>query len=253
MGMTRRTPVWRFHPISGARAHEEIVDQITFAIRAGLFRPGDRLPHIDELADLTGVSKPTVGQAMKVLTENGVLETRRGVTGGATVVKDLIPTKILGMAVGTREISLQELVEARRPIEMELATLAGERAEEQHFEMLDEAVLYLEEARDRVRDKGEVWTHFDHLFHYLIGRAAHSEVLADYQHGILEQLTIRLSSYFRNQESPDSVIALHRGTAAALRSRNRDLIIKAIDEHLRPLETYVRENPGEREEERRQD
>ena len=32
------TPVWRFYPISGPRAYEEVVDQITFAIRSGAFR-----------------------------------------------------------------------------------------------------------------------------------------------------------------------------------------------------------------------
>jgi GntR family transcriptional repressor for pyruvate dehydrogenase complex len=236
-----REPRWRFHRISGARAHEEIVDQVTFAIRAGLFRPGDQLPRIDELARLTGVSKPTVGQAMKLLADNGVVETRRGVSGGVTVVKDLIPPKILDMAGGPRESSLRELLEARRPIEVELAILAGERADEQDFQMLDEAVSSLEERRNRARSNEAAWTHYDHLFHYLIGRAGRSEVLAHYQHGILEQLAIRMRSYFSKREDPDSVIMLHRETAAALRSRNRDLIIKAIDGHLLPLETYVKE------------
>src|SRR5258708_33664075 len=74
-----------FHPISGPKASAEVVDQITHAISSGRFQPGSRLPNIDDLARLMNVSRPTVGDALRILAKAGVIETRRGNTGGVLV------------------------------------------------------------------------------------------------------------------------------------------------------------------------
>lgn len=233
----------RFHPISASRAHEEVVDQVTFAIRSGCYRPGDRLPHIEELAQAMNVSKPTVGEAMKLLREHGVVETQRGATGGLTVVTDVIPVSALGMAAERRNLTPQELVEARRPIELSLVMLAAQRGTSADFDQLDAAVDQLESIKlHRGPDVAERWTHYDHLFHYLVGRASRSEALAYYQHAILEQLAIEVSEYFDELEDPELVIELHRETAIVLRNRALDQIESVVDRHLKPLETYVAAN-----------
>ncbi|HSJ29121.1 MAG TPA: GntR family transcriptional regulator, partial [Acidimicrobiia bacterium] len=117
----------RLYKIDASRAHEEVVGQIVYAIRAGILRSGDRLPTSEELAESTGVSKPVVGEAVRVLREHGVVASKRGVQGGVTVITDDVPTDLLP-ARGWRKAHLTELVEARRPIEMMLSLLAAERA-----------------------------------------------------------------------------------------------------------------------------
>lgn len=233
----------RFHPIMASRAYEEVVDQVTFAIRSGCYRPGERLPHIEELANAMNVSKPTVGEAMKILRQNGVVATQRGATGGLTVVTDVIPVDVLGMAAERRNLTPLELVEARRPIELSLVSLAAQRGTMTDFDQLDEAVDQLEAIRlHRGPDVAERWAHYDHLFHYLIGRAAKSEALAYYQHVILEQLAIGLADYFGELEDPELVIKLHRETATVLRNRSMDFVESVVNRHLKPLETYVASN-----------
>src|ERR687883_1545199 len=122
-----------FRPIVGARAHEEVVDQITFGIRSGAFRVGEKLPSIEALAAQLGVSKPTVGEALRVLAQEGLVETRRGVNGGVTVLSDSVPRTLIRIAAGNREAGLRELLEARRAVEMEIARLAALRASEGDF------------------------------------------------------------------------------------------------------------------------
>src|SRR5690606_18824511 len=80
-----------FYKISQARAHDIVIDQIVLGIRSGLIAPGDQLPTIEALAELTGVSKPVVGEAVRVLREHHVVATKRGVSGGITVLSDEIP------------------------------------------------------------------------------------------------------------------------------------------------------------------
>lgn len=228
-----------FYHISTARAHEEVIDQITFAVRSGLLRVGDRLPTIDMLAKLTGVSKPVIGEAIKVLRDNGVLESKRGATGGVTVVSEDVPVTLIRLRAKWREAALAELVEARRPIEMELALRAGERASAEDLAVMADSVVRLERA---VAEGGEpsMLRHLNHLFHYSFGRAARSEMLAYYQHQILGRIAVLLHDYYIHDEDPELVIKTHWETLAAIESQDESEIRRAMDFHLANLEELVR-------------
>jgi GntR family transcriptional repressor for pyruvate dehydrogenase complex len=229
----------RFHPILGSRNHEEVVDQITFAIRAGKYSEGDYLPKIEELSRAMGVSKPTVGEALNVLAAHGVVRKKRGSTGGVIVLSNVVPESVLGLTQRYRNLKPRELVEVRRPIEIQLSLLAAQRGTESDFDRLDECVRALEIERDKPQSEPERWAYYDHLFHYLVARMAVSEALAQYQHEILEQLSKQLAEYFLSMENPDEVIKLHRENALAIRSRDKAQIVKMVDRHLLPLERFV--------------
>src|SRR5262249_14302268 len=127
---------WHFHPIISARAHEEVIAQITFAILSGAFKPEERLPNILALAKMMGVSKPVVGEALKVLSAAGVVRTQRGINGGLTVSTNNVPDTILAMTAPLRHLGVKEILEARRPIELQLALLAAERAGPDDFDAM---------------------------------------------------------------------------------------------------------------------
>lgn len=227
---------WEFHPVASARAHEAVVEQITFAIRAGAFASGDRLPPIDSLSRTMKVSKPVIGEALKVLSRAGVLRVQRGINGGQTVLTSEIPGDIMALSAPDLHLSVPEILEARRPVEIQLSVLAGERATEADFELLDGCIQRL---RSHCLADLEQRIRFDHLFHYNIGRAARSRALAQFQHQILEQLFLKLRHYFEEIEDINGVIALHEETLAALRTRKKTSIERAIDRHLQPLEQAV--------------
>lgn len=237
-------PSWRFYPISGPRAYEEVVDQITFAIRSGAFRPGDRLPLVEELAETMGVSRPTIGEAIRALSKAGILVSQRGATGGVTVVSDQIPDAlIMRQSSGWREASTRELIEARRPIEIRLALLAGERATKEDFAAMRYAIAELK-ADPRAERMRRI--HYDHLFHYAMGRAARSELLAYYQHQVLEQLYFSLREVIEEDRYTQSIVDLHEETLEALESRDPARIEAAMDKHLVWLEEKVDDEPPAR-------
>lgn len=225
------TSGFRFHPVTLPRAHEQVVDQITYAIRSGVLRPGDRLPTIEELADLTAVSKPVIGDAVKLLREAGVLESKRGVQGGVSVISDDVPAEILRLIVEWREATLTELVEARRPIEAELALLAGERGTQADFDQMRASLAKVRQAHGD-GEKGS-FLRYDHLFHYQIGLAARSEKLAYYQHRILSEIAAILDEYELFHEDLDLVLTTHEKMLVALEARDPDLIREAVDSHWR--------------------
>jgi DNA-binding FadR family transcriptional regulator len=77
-------PLWR--PVRGGNAFEITVSRLAQAIRLGLVGAGDRLPAERELAERLQVSRVTLREAIRALREAGILESRRGRTGGTFVV-----------------------------------------------------------------------------------------------------------------------------------------------------------------------
>ena len=222
-----------FRPMHDARMHERVVDQVTFAIRSGVYRVGDRLPSVEQMAQHMQVSKPTVGEAVRVLSEFGVVKSRRGVHGGVTVVSDNIPTTLLLLTKGPAQSSLRELLEARRPVEMEIARLTAERAVPEDIEAMQDSIDRLLSAT------AASWTerlHIDHFFHYAMGRAARSDLLAYYQHQILEGITVLGKDYFAHVEDPAVVAELHRRTLDAIKAGTIADVDRIMDEHLAYLE-----------------
>jgi GntR family transcriptional repressor for pyruvate dehydrogenase complex len=230
-----------FRPVVDARAHERVVDQITFGIRSGLYEVGEKLPTVAALAEQFQVSKPTISEAIGVLSESGVVESKRGVMGGVTVIKDDIPTSLLGLVPERRQTDIREILEARRAVERELARLACSRAAEDDFARMSESIYKLEE---HAGDSHHVRLHYDHLFHYALARAARSDLLAYYQHQILKQLVLVLPEYFYELEDADTVIDLHRRTLDALRRRSERAVDRVIDEHMAVIEQAVGIGPA---------
>ncbi len=224
---TSTTASLRLHKIDTARAHEKVVDQIVYAIRAGILRAGDRLPSIEELAASTGVSKPVVGEAVRLLRAHGVAESKRGVQGGVTIVTDDVPVELLP-AHGWRHAHLTELVEARRPIETMLCLLAAERATPEELAEMHRTIEELEEA---VQRPDASFLRFDHRFHYQVGQAARIEMLASFQHHILSSIAVVLAEYELYHEDRELVVSTHREMLLAIEARDPDWIRQAADRH----------------------
>ncbi|MFJ9827951.1 FadR/GntR family transcriptional regulator [Streptomyces sp. NPDC101160] len=81
----RLTPVLR--PVRAGNGFEEALEQILQVVRLGLVPGGERLPAERELADRMGISRVTLREVLKVLQEQGLVESRRGRYGGTFVLR----------------------------------------------------------------------------------------------------------------------------------------------------------------------
>jgi DNA-binding FadR family transcriptional regulator len=79
----RLAPVLR--PVRAGNGFEEALQQILQIVRLGLVPVGERLPAERELADRLGVSRVTLREVLKVLQDQGLVESRRGRYGGTFV------------------------------------------------------------------------------------------------------------------------------------------------------------------------
>ena len=79
------------------------------------------------------ISRPTLREAIKTLTEAGVLEVRRGQAGGIFVASELVPRDLLRSRQEIRFGEVAGVLEARRLIEPRVAQLAAAHAAEEDF------------------------------------------------------------------------------------------------------------------------
>ena len=75
-----------FQVVERPKPYEKVVEQIKNMIVQGIYKKGDLLPSEKELIEMTGVSRITVREALRLLNEAGVIETHKG--KGSFVVVD---------------------------------------------------------------------------------------------------------------------------------------------------------------------
>ena len=107
----------------------EVIERIKNLLASGDLQPGSRLLPEREFAKVLNISRPSLRQALKILTSMGVIEAK---VGEGTFIKTDSPTEILKHSMHflslTGAVSMNELFEVRRVIEVELAGMAAMRA-----------------------------------------------------------------------------------------------------------------------------
>src|SRR5512137_573419 len=117
-----------FQPIKPKKVSSQIADQIRSSILAGEFTPGDKLPPERELAEMFGVSRPSVREALNMLSAAGLVESYQG---GGTVVKSLVETtagNTLSDLIKVERARALDVIEVRKGMEAWTAYFAAQRA-----------------------------------------------------------------------------------------------------------------------------
>ena len=118
----------RFERIHQLRAHEYVAEQIRRHIALRLVKPGEALPAERELAVMFGVGRPTIQHALRLLEAAGLVEARRGRTGGTFITRpeqDSLAADDLILRVMRHRKELEDLLLYRRVIEPAVARVAA--------------------------------------------------------------------------------------------------------------------------------
>jgi GntR family transcriptional regulator, transcriptional repressor for pyruvate dehydrogenase complex len=118
----------RFERIHQLRAHEYVAEQIRRHIALRLIKPGESLPAERDLAVMFGVGRPTIQHALRLLEAAGLVEARRGRTGGTFITghdQDSLAVDDLILRVMRHRKELEDLLLYRRVIEPAVARVAA--------------------------------------------------------------------------------------------------------------------------------
>jgi len=231
-------------PVKRTRAYEEIVKQLAEMVRKGELKPGDRLPSERELAEAFGVGRPTLRQALTVLSEAGVVEVLPG--SGVYLRKTVHKTpgdagQAMAMLLMTEQGNLQDILELRTAIEGEAAYLAALRRTPEQAEALEASFRNLCEAYEQ---RG-VATEEDYQLHFAVAEATGNPVLMKVMASLadlfMQQLvTTSLSLYHEPNRQP--VVRLeHEEIVSAILEQRPDDARAAMVKHLRHVSRRLHE------------
>lgn len=119
----RLAPVLR--PVRAGNGFEEALEQILQVVRLGLVPAGERLPAERDLAERLGISRVTLREVLKVLQDQGLVESRRGRYGGTFVLPR--PTETGGDELRRRiaGVDIEDVLRFREVLEVGAAGLCA--------------------------------------------------------------------------------------------------------------------------------
>jgi GntR family transcriptional repressor for pyruvate dehydrogenase complex len=180
------TTVTRTMPatVRAPRVYEQIVGNIERAIYDGRLRQGQKLPPERQLARDLKASRVAVREALRTLELRGLVDVRQGSTGGYFVreVDDRPLVRDFETLFRLGRVSWPQLIEARRLIEPEVASLAAQRATEADLKNLGAAL----EQRWGPGAVGSPARQFYLEFHRVLAEAARNPVHAVITHALIE-------------------------------------------------------------------
>lgn len=154
-------------PVNRRSVPEDVFDQIVSEVLSGQMQPGESLPSERRLAEVLGVSRPAIREALKRLAAAGLIEVRQG---DATTVRDFRRTAGLDllprllMRGGEPDLSVvRSILETRLHNGPKVAELAATRRGPELGGLLDAAVRALENETDPVAAQRHALTFWDHV------------------------------------------------------------------------------------------
>jgi GntR family transcriptional regulator, transcriptional repressor for pyruvate dehydrogenase complex len=205
----------------------EMARKLLDYLLSGVLMPGDRLPSERELSRTFGVGRSAVRDALKPLSLLGIIDVRQGDgTYLRATESELLPKAVeWGLLLG--EQSAVDLVEARRHIEVALATLAAQRRSE---EDLSELRRLLREMQDAGSD--DEFIEADIAFHLRLAEAAGNSVLSGILTNIRSLIQVWITRVTRAADSIAPSYQEHVPIMAAVEARDPAAAAAAMGAHL---------------------
>lgn len=197
---------------TGIPLSEAVFRTLCQALRAGFYRPGDRLRE-EEVAQRLKVSRTPVREALGRLMAKGFVEPAGG---RGLIVRSLDTAEVL------------ELYAMREILEGAAARLAAQHASEPEIDALTD----LEQAFEAHFDNPAEMARLNRVFHETIFRAARNRYLDSALQELQDGISLLGATTFSVAGRPSTAAAEHRALIDAIAARNPDQAEKLARSHI---------------------
>jgi GntR family transcriptional regulator, transcriptional repressor for pyruvate dehydrogenase complex len=218
---------------------EQVADAIRVYMQEQGLGPGDRLGREEDLARQFGVSRPTLREALRLLSSSHLVRASKGPGGGIFVAAT--PEEGIGRTVSAsvasmleaQSITIDELLETRMLFEVPLVGLAAQRATDADVAGL-QALLAEAESRP---DDGKLVGSVDERLHRQISQIAGNRLAVAFTVWVVEVLQPPLRELVAPAVVESVIVEQHRDIVRAIERGDPAAAERAMREHL----VYVRD------------
>lgn len=219
-------------PIRKVRIYEIVADRIKALLTSGEYKVGDILPAEREFAQNFGVSRSAVREAMIVLQRLDMVDNS---PGKGTVVKRVTPPTVnehLFELLQKEEKSIMKILELRKGIEIEAASLAAQRCTPRDVRNLTEKFSFMKAGVER----GEIAAKEDHDFHIALVKMTKNDFYVSVMTAISDVFYSSLqktrAETLTRPGGPLVVLCEHEAILTAVKNRSEREARRAMRHHL---------------------
>ena len=214
-------------------AREQVARHLRRLIFDGELAVGARLPSEERLGEMFGVSRATVREALRTLAAENLIETTRGSSGGSRVAAPSLGSLAatlesnMRLLVAAEDVTLPELLEARRTLEVPATSLAAARRDDEDLGRM-RAALVAEDAD--VTSSRQFDLHRD--FHAAVLGACGNRLLGLSAQPIFVVLQTRLGGRRDDPAFQDSINVHHLAIVEAIEQQDAERAAFEMARHL---------------------
>ena len=211
---------------------ELVMQSLLSAIESGVIKVGEDLPTERDLTTTLGISRGSLRECLAILEYLNIIETQ----GNRKVVlknAQHFQKAVNFLQLTNRDNIVEDTIEFRRSIEISSAQLACERATEEDFARMENALRRLDES---------IYDHeADIDFHQSLAMASHNMLFIssmDLLSSILMDIRLR---YYKLPKYHERTLNSHHRIYDAIRAGDKKLAGEEIEKHLLLVDDFTKE------------
>lgn len=226
-----------FQPVESTNLYKSISERIKKAIFKDHLKPGDKLPSEKELSSYFNVSKTSLREALRTLEAEGLIEIRKGVSGGAFVreVDCRAACDFFFNYIFFQKPTLNEFSQIRIILELSIIDIITPIMTEEDLASIEKNL----EKTKEVLNKGHYIYELDLTFHRMLAAVTKNRilefVLEAIKHSVFEIKSLLEPDY----EFSRCIYESHKLIFEALKERDTERAKAEMYNHIKDVETRL--------------
>lgn len=216
------------------RLYEQVAESIEDLIRSGKLKVGDQLPPERELAASLNVSRTVVREAVKALSERGMVRIQPGHGIFVAEINANHVSDQVGRLFRLDGNSYKDIALVRKILEVEIVGLAAEHATPRDLQAMAAAI----DSMDEHVDSAEIFVAADRDFHAALAQATKNKILPILLDAFADQLQEFQKHIFLVQGAPQQGQLDHKAIYAAVKTGDVQQAREWMTRHLDQAEKH---------------
>ena len=209
---------------------DQAVRRVRSHIRTNGLRPGDTLPGEAHFASDLGVSRAVMREAFGALAALRQIDVANGRRARVAAMDGTVMGASLDHAVATSQISIAEVWDVRRTLEIRTVELAAQRRTDA------DALLIADLATAMIGDRDDLTAMATHdiAFHQAIAHASGNALFLQIVRSFEQMMRIAVPTAWKTRTTisqRDAILDHHRAIAGAIFDRNPGAAVEAMNAH----------------------
>ena len=216
--------------VDGGSLVQQAVQAVRDHIRDNDLKVGDTLPGEGHFAELLGVSRAVMREAFGGLAALKLIDVANGRRARVGAMDGSVMAASLDHAVATSQVSMTEIWDVRRTLELRTAMLAAENRSDAEAAQ----IVALAEAMAEAGDDMAKVTACDIAFHQAIAEASHNALFLQIVRSFAPMMRLAVPAAWRTRTTDDQKVMMltrHRELAQAITDRDPEAANRAMTNH----------------------